>query len=109
MSEECRQIPIAGSDTNGEGAGLLEQLPHGLSGGLPRHPAADPFADLAFLDGVIVPHQLGQGIQESSESCHLVPALCCITLRPGLRPPNLILFALHPLQVGGSGGDGMMA
>ena len=109
MSAKCRQNCIAGPDTHGQVDPLLEQLPHGLAGGLSCHPAADPFADLAFLDGVIVPHQLGQGIQESSESCHLVPALCCITLRPGLRPPNLILFALHPLQVGGSGGDGMMA
>jgi len=99
---------LAGLDTNGEGARLLEQLPHGLAGGPPRRPAAHPLTDLAFLDGVIVPHQRGQGIQESSESCHTVPPLCCITLHPGLRPPNLILFALYPLQVGGSGGDGMM-
>ena len=47
---------------------LLEQLPHGLAGGLPRRPAPHPLTDLAFLDGVIVPHQLGQGVQESSES-----------------------------------------
>ena len=35
LSAECQQIPIAGSDTNDEGACLLEQLPHGLAGGLP--------------------------------------------------------------------------
>ena len=33
-------ISHAGPDTNGAGAGLLEQLPHGLAGGLPRRPAA---------------------------------------------------------------------
>jgi hypothetical protein len=67
MSAKCRQFPIAGPDTNGEGAGLLEQLPHRLAGGLSCHPAADPFADLAFLDGVIVPHQITQGGHEFSE------------------------------------------
>ena len=34
MSAKCRQNYIAGPDTNGEGAWLLEQLPHGLAGGL---------------------------------------------------------------------------
>ena len=90
---------------------LLEQLPHGLAGGLPRSPASYPLAYLALFHGVVVPHQLGQGIQESSKSCHLEPPLCCIMLRLGLRlhPPSLILFALHPLQVGGGGGDRLMA
>ena len=30
---------------------LLEQLPHRLAGGLSCHPAANPFAYLAFLGG----------------------------------------------------------
>ena len=42
---------------------LLGQLPHRLAGGLSCHPAANPFAYLALFDGVIVPHQLGEGIQ----------------------------------------------
>ena len=62
---------VAAPDRNGWGAGLLEQLPHGLAGGLPRHPAPHPLTDLAFLDCVIIPHQLGQGIQESSNSCRI--------------------------------------
>ena len=36
MSAKCGQKLEASSDTNGEGAGLLEQLPHGVAGGLPR-------------------------------------------------------------------------
>ena len=63
MSAKCRQNCIAGPDTHAQVDLLLEQLPHGLAGGLPRHPASHPFAYLAFFDGVVVPHQLGQGIQ----------------------------------------------
>ena len=107
MSAKCRQNYIADPDTNAQCDPLLEQLPHGL----PSHPASHPLTYIAFFDGVVVPHQLGQGIQESPKSCHLVPPLCCIILRLGLglRPPSLILFALHPLQVGGRGRDGPMA
>ena len=39
MSAKCRQKFIAGPDTSGEGAGLLELLSHGLAGGLLRRPA----------------------------------------------------------------------
>jgi len=37
MSAKCRQKFVTGPDTNGDGAGLLEQLPHGLASrqGLP--------------------------------------------------------------------------
>ena len=40
--EEFLVQASTGPDTNGEGAPLLEQLPHGLAGGLPRHPTAHP-------------------------------------------------------------------
>ena len=43
------------------GGWLLEQLPHGLAGGLSCHPAADPFAYLVLFEGVIVPISLARG------------------------------------------------
>ena len=60
---------------NGEGVWLLEQLPHGLAGRLSRRPASNVLTDLAFLDGIIVPHQLGQGGHEFSEPRHALRAL----------------------------------
>jgi len=60
---------------NREDAWLLEQLPHGFACYLPRSPAPHTLPYLAFFDGVIVPHQLCQGIQESSESCHGSPSV----------------------------------
>ena len=71
MSAKCRQNCIAGPDTHGQVDLLLEQLPHGLAGGLPRRPASNPFAHLAHFDGVIVSHQLGHGVQESYKFCHI--------------------------------------
>jgi len=44
---------------------------------LPRRPAPHPLTDLAFLDGVIVPHQVTQGGHEFSEPRH---ALCALFL-----------------------------
>ena len=41
MSAKCRQKFIAGPDTSGEGAGLLELLSHGLAGG-PSPPSGGP-------------------------------------------------------------------
>jgi len=64
---------LTGPDRNSEGAGLLEQFSHRLAGGLSCHPPAHAFAYLALFDGVIVPHKFSQGIQESSESCHIQP------------------------------------
>jgi len=43
--------------------------------GLSYHPEAHPFADLAFLDCVIISHQLGQGGHEISEPRHALRAL----------------------------------
>ena len=81
MSAKCRQNYIAGPDTHGQVDPLLEQLPHGLAGGLSCHPAANPFAYLALFDGVVIPHQLGQGVQESSKSCHIQPPEILLTRR----------------------------
>ena len=61
---------------------LFEQLPHCLASGLSCHPAADPFAYLALFDGVVISHQLGQGVQESSKSCHIKPPEILTINRP---------------------------
>ena len=70
-----RRIGLVRSDTNGDGAWLLEQLSHGIAAGLPRRPASHPLTDLAFVDGIVVTHQLGQGVQEFSEPRHALRAL----------------------------------
>ena len=90
-------------DTNSEGAGLLEQLPHGLS----CHPAAHPFAylvqesaeglsedpvDSAFRDGenlfqgLVIQGQSGEclpktsGHQASALRLQLLQTLCLVDL-----------------------------
>ena len=58
---------------NGGGDWLFKQFSHALAGDLSCHPSAHPFAYLALFDSVVVPHKFSQGIQESSESCHIQP------------------------------------
>ena len=75
MSAKCRQNYVAGPDTNGENAWLLEQLPHGPAGGLPGYSATHPFAYLAFINGIIVTHQITQGGHEFFDPSHALRAL----------------------------------
>ena len=63
MSAKCRQDFRADSDTNGQDAWLLEQLPHDLASSFPRRPAAHCLPYLTLFDSVIVPHQFSQGVQ----------------------------------------------
>lgn len=55
--------------------------------GLPCHLAALPFADLALFGGVLIPHLFGQGVQESSKSCHNQPPE--VLIRDRLTPASI--------------------
>ena len=55
--------------------------------GLSCHLATLSFADRALFDGVVIPHQVGQGVQESSKSCHIRPPE--VLIRDRLTPVSI--------------------